>query len=239
MPMKHTRRQFLTALASAGAAGLMRAPAVPAVEGQPETTALRLVRDPGICLAPQYAAEELLRAEGLTDIRYLEAPSDADTAQMIARGEGDFTLNFASQFVAAIDRGAPLTVLAGVHVGCFELFGSDAISKISDLRGKSIGAQALGSSAQVFLGALAAEIGLDPTRDIRWVTDPAEKPLDLFVAGKIDAYLAAPPEPQELRARGFGHIVLNSAVDRPWSQYFCCMITGNTAFVRKNPVVTK
>ena len=33
MPMKHTRRQFLTALASAGAAGLMRAPAVPAVEG--------------------------------------------------------------------------------------------------------------------------------------------------------------------------------------------------------------
>jgi NitT/TauT family transport system substrate-binding protein len=237
--MTYSRRRFLTTLSLAGAAGLVRAPPVFAAEGRPETTAVRMVRDPGICLAPQYAAEELLRAEGLVDISYLEAPSDADTAQIIARGEGDFTLNFASQFVAAIDRGAPLTVLAGVHVGCFELFASDAIRGIADLRGKSIGAQALGSSAQVFLGALAAGIGLDPARDIRWVTDPDENPLDLFAAGKIDAYLGVPPEPQELRARGFGHVVLSSAIDRPWSQYFCCMLTGNAAFVRKNPVVTK
>ena len=239
MPIIQTRRHFLTTLSFAGAASLVRAPPALAAEGQPETAAVRMVRDPGICLAPQYAAEELLRAEGLSDVSYLEAPSDADTAQMVARGEGDYTLNFASQFVAAIDRGAPLTVLAGVHVGCFELFASDAIRGIADLRGKSIGAQSLGSSAQVFLGALAAGIGLDPARDIRWVTDPDEKPLELFAAGKIDAYLAAPPEPQELRARGLGHVVLNSAVDRPWSQYFCCMLTGNAAFVRKNPVVTK
>ena len=197
------------------------------------------MRDPGICLAPQYAAEELLRAEGLTDIRYLEAPSDADTAQMIARGEGDFTLNFASQFVAAIDRGAPITVLAGVHVGCFELFASSAIRGIPDLKGKSVGAQSLGSSAQVFLGALAAGIGVAPVRDIRWVPDPAAKPLELFAAGKIDAYLGVPPEPQELRARGFAHVVLSSAIDRPWSQYFCCMLTGNAAFVREHPIVTK
>src|SRR5262249_37285713 len=85
--------------------------------------------------------------EGLTDIRYLEAASYADTAQIIASGDGDFTLNFASQFVAAIDRGAPVTVLAGVHVGCFELFASSAIRGIADLRGKSVGAQSLGSSA--------------------------------------------------------------------------------------------
>jgi len=239
MPIMQTRRRFLTAMSLAGAAGLVRAPPALAAEGQLETTAVRLVRDPGICLAPQYAAEELLRAEGLTDIRYLEAPSDADTAQMIARGEGDFTLNFASQFVAAIDRGAPLTVLAGVHVGCFELFASDAIRGIADLRGKSVGAQSLGSSAQVFLGALAAGIGLDPARDIRWVTDPSPRPLELFASGKIDAFLAVPPEPQELRARGFGHVVLSSAIDRLWSQYFCCMLTGNAAFVRQHPVVTK
>jgi len=239
MQITQTRRRFLTALSAAGAAGLVRAPRSRAAEGLPETTTVRLVRDPGICLAPQYAAEELLRAEGLTDVRYLEAPSDADTAQMIARGEGDFTLNFASQFVASIDRGAPLTVLAGVHVGCFELFASEAIRKIADLRGKTIGAQAFGSSAQVFLGALAAGIGLDPVRDIRWVTDPKAKALELFADGKIDGYLGAPPEPQELRARGFGHVVLNSAIDRPWSQYFCCMLTGNASFVREHPVVTK
>jgi NitT/TauT family transport system substrate-binding protein len=239
MPMTQTRRRFLTTLSFAGAAGVLRSPPALAAEGLPETTAVRLVRDPGICLAPQYAAEELLRAEGLADIRYIEAPSDADTARMIALGEGDFTLNFAPQFVASIDRGASVTVLAGVHVGCFELFASNSIRGFADLRGKSIGAQAFGSSAQVFLGAVTAGIGLDPVRDIRWVTDPKAKPLELFADGKIDAYLGAPPEPQELRARGFGHVVLNSAIDRPWSQYFCCMLTGNAAFVREHPVVTK
>ena len=126
-----------------------------------------------------------------------------------------------------------------MHVGCFELFASDAIRGIGGLRGRSVGAQSLGSSAQVFLGALAAGIGLDPARDIRWVTDPSPRPLDLFAAGKIDAFLAVPPEPQELLARGFGHVVLSSAIDRPWSQYFCCMLTGNAAFVRQHPVVTK
>jgi NitT/TauT family transport system substrate-binding protein len=239
MPMMYSRCRFLTTLSLAGVGALVRAPQVRAAEGLLETAAVRLVRDPGICLAPQYAAEELLHAEGLTDIRYLEAASDADTAEMIARSEGDFTLNFASQFVAAIDRGAPITVLAGVHVGCFELFASSAIRGVADLRGKSVGAQSLGSSAQVFLGALAAGIGLDPVRDIRWVTDPAPPTLELFAAGKIDAFLGVPPEPQELRARGFGHVVLSSAVDRPWSQYFCCMLTGNAAFVREHPVVTK
>jgi hypothetical protein len=98
MPMLRSRRRFLTTLSLAGAAALVHAPRVRAGEELPETT-VRLVRDPGICLAPQFAAEELLRAEGLTDIRYVEAPSDADTAQMIAGGKGDFTLNFASQFV--------------------------------------------------------------------------------------------------------------------------------------------
>jgi NitT/TauT family transport system substrate-binding protein len=34
-------------------------------------------------------------------------------------------------------------------------------------------------------------------------------------------------------------VIVNSSVDRPWSQYFCCMISGNREFVRKHPVATK
>ena len=57
--------------------------------------------------------------------------------------------------------------------------------------------------------------------------------MTLFAEGKIDAFLGFPPEPQELRARNIGHVVINSAVDRPWSQYFCCMLAGNADFVRE------
>jgi hypothetical protein len=57
--------------------------------------------------------------------------------------------------------------------------------------------------------------------------------------GKIDAIITAPPSAQELRARKIGHVVVTTAVDRPWSQYFCCMLVGNKDFVRKHPVATK
>jgi len=45
--------------------------------------------------------------------------------------------------------------------------------------------------------------------------------------------------PQELRARHIGQVVVNSAMDRPWSQYFCCMLAGHKEFVQKYPVATK
>jgi NitT/TauT family transport system substrate-binding protein len=67
---------------------------------------------------------------------------------------------------------------------------------------------------------------------------PAES-VELLAEGKIDAFLAVPPIAQELRAKKIGHVVLNMAVDRPWSQYFCCMLVGNKEFVRKHPVATK
>jgi NitT/TauT family transport system substrate-binding protein len=52
-------------------------------------------------------------------------------------------------------------------------------------------------------------------------------------------FLGFPPEPQELRARQIGNVIVNSATDRPWSQYFCCLLTGNTEFVHKYPIATK
>jgi NitT/TauT family transport system substrate-binding protein len=86
---------------------------------------------------------------------------------------------------------------------------------------------------------MATLVGLDPAKDIQWVTSSSVKPMELFADGKIDAFLGFPPEPQELRARNIGRVIVNSAVDRPWSQYFCCMVAGNKDYIRKYPVATK
>jgi NitT/TauT family transport system substrate-binding protein len=63
--------------------------------------------------------------------------------------------------------------------------------------------------------------------------------MDLFVDGKIDAFLAAPPLLQEVRARNIGHVVVSSIMDRPWSQYYCCFLATRTEFARRYPVATK
>jgi NitT/TauT family transport system substrate-binding protein len=63
--------------------------------------------------------------------------------------------------------------------------------------------------------------------------------MELFANGGTDAFLGFPPEPQQLRARRIGRVIANTTVDRPWSQYFCCMLAGNTGFVGDYPVATK
>jgi len=146
-------------------------------------------------------------------------------------------MNYASNFVRVLDAGEPITLLSGVMVGCFELFANEGTRTITDLKGKSVGVQALESHELVTL--MAALVGLDPAKDIHWITEPKVKPIELFEQGKIDAFLAFPPEPQDLRTRHIGHVIVNTAVDRPWSQYFCCMLAGNREFVARYRVATK
>jgi NitT/TauT family transport system substrate-binding protein len=156
---------------------------------------------------------------------------------MLSRG--DFLVDFGTAFVISIDGGAPIKVLAGVHVGCYELFAHEDIKSVLDLKGKSVGVgQNLGSDPHVFVSAMTTNVGLDPVKDINWVTSE-DNSMKLFAEGKIEAFLSFPPEAQELRARKIGHVIVNSITDRPWSQYYCCMLASNAAYAEKYPAATK
>jgi NitT/TauT family transport system substrate-binding protein len=205
-----------------------------AAEPALETTTVRLPKTPVICWAPQYVCEALLRVEGFNDVGYVDIRPDA-LGQDYRRGGFDFATNLMAAHLTAIDAGIPIAVLAGVHAGCYELFGNEGIRGIADLKGKTVGS----SSGPHLMSMMAAYIGLDPKKDLTLVTDPAAEPLELFAQGKLDAYLGAPPEPQELHARRVGHVILRTAVDRPWSEYFCCILAGNKEYVARYPTATK
>jgi NitT/TauT family transport system substrate-binding protein len=91
----------------------------------------------------------------------------------------------------------------------------------------------------LFFSIVASHVGLDPKRDINWVVQKPAESIQLLAAGKIDALIGFPPVPQELRAKKIGQVIFNSLLDRPWSNYFCCVVAGNGEFVKKNPVATK
>ena len=231
MSQTQSRRRFLTTLSAAGAAAFIRTAPSLAAEGPLETTAVRLSIPATLCGAPQLLADELLRAEGFSDVRCERGA--------LARGDIDFAMVFAPNVAIESDAGRPLTVLGGVHVGCFEVFANEGIHTITDLKGRSVGVPGMRSPQHLFLTVIASYVGLDPVNDIRWVTTRWPKPAELFTEGKIDAYLGFPPEPQELRARHVGQVILSSAKDHPWSEHFCCMIAGNREFVRNYPAATK
>ena len=233
-----SRRQFLSGVTLAGTAGLLSLRPVPvAAEPPPETPRLRLVQTPSMCQAPQYVAEELLRGEGFTEVVYLTKEGPYDIAQALASGEADMNLHFSARLIVSLDRGEPITILAGVHPGCYELFTAQPLRTLRDLKGRTVAIRALGGPEHVFLTSMAAYVGLDPERDLIWVANPAAK--ELFTQGKAEAFMGFPPEPQELRARQIGHVLVNSNVDRPWSQYFCCMVAAHRPFVQQHPVATK
>jgi NitT/TauT family transport system substrate-binding protein len=243
------RRHFLQTGFSMAAAGLAGAAALTcarrslAEEAPPETTSVRLLyyKDDATCIAPIDILDDLLRDEGFADVHYVPGAEGDVTAVRVAHGDVDFTHDFAATNTISINAGVRTVMLAGVHPACFELFARASIRSVVDLKGKTVGvvSDTTAGVDYVMLNVIAASVGLDPVKDINWVAFGQGDPKGLLGDNKIDAFMTFPPWAQELRAQGTGHVILNSAVDRPWSQYFCCMLIGNADFVRRNPIATK
>ncbi len=237
-PYRIDRRRFLAGASALGAASILGIHRSAAAERPPETATVRIAHWSAICTAPQYVAEALLRAEGFTEIQYVEGvyrPGEP----FVSPGKADFDMDTPSMILTYLDAGAPLVTLAGVHLGCYELFGAERVRSIRDLRGKKVPVDGLVGAKYVLLSSMAAYVGLDPRKDIHWLDVPNEEGMKLFADGKVDAFLGYPPEPQELRARKLGRVIVNTATDKPWSQYYCCMLYSHSEFVRTYPVATK
>ena len=233
------RREFLKRASATGAAGYFGAyHALAAAEPPPETTKIRFVHTPSICAAPQYLAEELLRLEGF-DVEYLPLGA-RNGPYAVAEGRADLTMWDAPGLMLHLDAGKPIVVLAGVHSGCYELFGNERVHAIRDLKGKTVAIQYFGGGDHVMLSSMLAYVGMNPQQDVKWIA--GQNLMDgmaLFVEGKADAFLGFGQQPPELRAKKIGHVIVNTAQDRPWSQYFCCVVAANRDFVQRNPVATK
>jgi NitT/TauT family transport system substrate-binding protein len=237
---RFSRRTFLAGVA--GTAGLLglRTRSI-AAEPPPETTTLRLQQFPSGCQGPFHVAGELLRGEGFTDVQYVRFENNQRATESLVAQTVDLGVQFAAPFVGAIDRGAEIVTLGGIHAGCFVLFGNRAVRSVRDLKGKTVSVPAVDgqNTARIYIASMAAYVGLDPAKDITWVAHPVDEATRLFADGKVDAIMGFPPLAQELRARKIGHVVVDSTTDRPWSQYFCCMMVAGREFVKKHPVAAK
>ncbi len=243
MSIIQSRRHFLVGLSAASAAGAGLFKVQPASAGDlpPETTTVRLGKWGAYCWASVFLAGELLRADGITDVQYVTGDTTVDNSQWLARGDTDFDMNMPSMHITSLEAGVPIKILGGVHFGCFELMANDAVRSVTDLRGKRVGIWVRDSHPHKLTSLIADYVGLDPNNDIEWVEAGQTPAYQLFIDGKVDAFLAATPEPQILRAqKDFpGHTVVDIGKDNPWSQYFCCMVAANADYVKNNPVTTK
>ncbi len=240
-PYDWSRRKFISRLTLTGTAALVGLRAGPAKASPSlETTRIRLSLVPPACWAPQYVAEPLLRKEGFTDVQYIRTKGGKGLDEDVRSGKVDITTGFSGRQVKGVRPGDPTIFLSGLHPGCYSLIGGDRVRSVRDLKGKTVRvAMSPGSGPHVFFSTIVAYVGLDPKKDINYLWIPKAESMRLFAEGKIDAFMSFAPEPQELRARNIGHVLVDTNVDRPWSQYFCCLLVGNREFVEKHPEATK
>jgi NitT/TauT family transport system substrate-binding protein len=235
------RRDFVKDVAAlAGAASLSSYMKTAAAEPPPETTKLTLYETVITCFAPQYIAQELLHAEGFTDIHYVDWTLDRSklVPDLLLSGRIDISLVFIPPALMHLDADERLVILAGSHTGCIELVGSDRVRSTADLKDKRVAVPKLASGEKLFISMFAAYVGINPN-DIDWVILPYADQLRLFSEGKIDAFMTGPPYALELREKKIGHVLLNTTIDRPWSQYFCCAVASTKEFISKHPIATK
>jgi NitT/TauT family transport system substrate-binding protein len=139
-----------------------------------------------------------------------------------------------------IDTDRPILILAGIHAGCYELFVKNGIRGVRDLKDRTVAISAMGSASHMFIASMVAYVGMNPQREIHWFeAGTTEKAMGAFMEGRADAFIAFPPQPQLLRAQKLGKVIVDTKHDRPWSQYYCCVLAANRDFVSKHPVATK
>ena len=234
-----SRRRLVQGLI-AGAAGVLGLSAKGlAAEPPLETTKLMLHHSVSICQAPQYVAEDLLRAEGFTEVKYMSHEESGGHFKALGSGAVDLMNDFAPMILTELDKDSPIVTLAGLHVGCFQLIGFDRVRALRDLKGKTVGGARVGHAAAPVPGQHAGVRGSEPAHGPHLVDPALGRGHAAPRRGEGRCVHGFPPEPQELRARKIGHVIVDSSRDRPWLQYFCCMTVGNREFVRKNPVATK
>jgi NitT/TauT family transport system substrate-binding protein len=233
------RRHFLAGAAAAGAARFVGYPTQAlAADAPPETTTVRLgQKDGAYCWASLYLAGELLRADGMPDVQYVKGDTEVDNTEWLTAGVTDFDFNMPSMHIRSIESGAAIKILAGVHTGCWEIRSNERVAGISDLKGKRVGIWGFDNHPQILLSLMVNYVGLDTARDIEWVI--GSSPMQDFIEGKVDAYLRVVWELPAAHTEEIGHTIASNEVDRPWSQYFCCMVAGNTEYLTKYPQATK
>lgn len=232
------RRRFIAGASALRGAELIGVPRLARAEPPPETTRLRILEGMVTCIAPTIITEDLLRAKGFDNIQYVNYPKQTQNwpPDDLIAGEVDINVTFIPTDILRLDAGAPLVILGGSHIGCVDVVASTRVKSTRDLKGRTV---AINTDTKVFISMFAAYVGLDPERDINWSVQPWPDWPRLLEEGKADAFMTGPPLSVDLRKKKFGHVLVNTTYDKPWSQNYCCLYTSTKEFVRKHPVATK
>ena len=203
----------------------------------PETKTIRLGLAP--CDAPLMIAERHLQEEGFTDIQLLAAANNVAT---LTDGKVDISSFFPPPLAAAVEGGKAIISIGGLHTGCSELWAPQSVATLKDIRGHTVIVRSKipDDLSYSFLAITLKNAGVDPS-EVNFVVQPEANLQQLFLDGKSDLLFLATTGTFAFRTNpaNKGHVVLDQAMEAPWSEQNCCFLTVTTDWLRANPVAAK
>ncbi len=225
---------------AACASAATQASASPTPLPPPETTTIRLALNP--CDLPIMAAERNLRDEGFTDVQLSDAGGSSGALAALAAGKADLAAMFTPTLAVAVDAGKPLVGLGGLHTGCVQVWAPQGVATLKDLSGRTVvvRSKAPDDLTYSFLSIGLKNAGVAPG-NVNFVVQSAADLTKLFLDGKNDALFLATTGAFAFQTNpaNKGHVVLDQAMEAPWSKQNCCVLTTTTDWAKANPVAAK
>ena len=204
----------------------------------PETKTIRLALAP--CDTPLMIAERYLQEEGFTDVQFGVAPSVA----ALTDGKADLVITYPPWLTSAAEGGKAVIAIGPLHPGCLELWAPTNVATLKDMRGRTVVVRAKtpDDPTYPYMAIGLKNAGVDPS-EVNFVVQPDANLTQLFLGGKSDLlFLATTPlvafKSNPANVAKF-HVVLDQAMEAPWSQQNCCFLTVTTDWLRANPVAAK
>ena len=147
-------------------------------------------KDGSICNAPNYIAYEkgFFKKNGLK-AKLVANPRDiSDLEAGFASGKYD-AQNGDFQYLPAIQNGAQIKAVGGIHQGCIKLLvpKNSSIKRVKDLNGKTIGIPAQGSTPQYVTSIALQHAGIDPKTGVTWKVYSTDLLAKAAEKGQVDA----------------------------------------------------
>jgi NitT/TauT family transport system substrate-binding protein len=246
-----TRRRFLRAagltLAGAGAGVLFgcggdddkqATASTPTPLPPPETANIRLSF--AACDGPCMVSEHFLQEEGFQEVQLLAGASAAS----LTSDRADIAMQFVTSLAGHIEAGVQVVAIGALHPGCTEIWAPRTVATLKDMRGRTVVVRTKAIDEMNFqypyLAIALKHAGLDPA-DVNFIVQPEADLTRQFIEGNSDLLQLATTGAIAFRAnpQNQGHLVHDQAMEKPWSEHQCCLITTTKAWLQAHPVAAK
>ncbi|MGA2549090.1 MAG: ABC transporter substrate-binding protein [Burkholderiaceae bacterium] len=189
------------------------------------------------CLTPIVAAVErgYFEKNGL-EVELINYTGSTDQLlESLATGKADAAVGMMHRWLKPLEAGFDVKIIGSSHGGCVRLIGSRAagVTKLQDLKGKTVGVSDLASPGKNFFAILLAKNGIDADHEVSWRQYPANLLGIAVDKGEVQAIADGDPNLYLLEKQNPNtYVELATNLSGEYANKVCCVIGARGELVR-------